>query len=324
MLAKVANTLLELHRDARRPAVADFPRWAFEIVKPAVAFDSAFWGSGCALDGEIIPHAFWFHNLPRDAMQTWAEIKHLDTIAPILATQLGRVLNLSHSQLQSEHKAYFEALFRPLQIVQILCTYAFNPATGIYDAISLYRSDPKRCFTEEERLALECLVPNLIEARRANYLNHAASSDMEATAVPRYMAAADTKGILYATEDGFARLLAEEWPGWRGPRLPAALIPGLVTPRRHLGTAIAVDFRPVLDVTLLYARHRTDLDKLSDRQIEIGRAFCSGQSHKEIARDLNLAPATVRNHLSAIYKTLAIGSKAELATLLAHHERQAS
>ncbi|OHC63780.1 MAG: hypothetical protein A2045_08460 [Rhodocyclales bacterium GWA2_65_20] len=56
---------------------------------------------------------------------------------------------------------------------------------------------------------------------------------------------------------------------------------------------------------------------MSARQIEVARAFASGQSHKEIAQACKLAPATIRNHLAAIYDTLGIGSKAELATLFA-------
>jgi NarL family two-component system response regulator YdfI len=54
------------------------------------------------------------------------------------------------------------------------------------------------------------------------------------------------------------------------------------------------------------------MDRLSPRRHEVARLFASGFGYKAIARQLHISPATVRNHLSAVYQELAISNKAEL------------
>lgn len=55
---------------------------------------------------------------------------------------------------------------------------------------------------------------------------------------------------------------------------------------------------------------------LSRREREIAEAYAEGQSYKAIARTLGLSPATVRTHLSTVYRKLGVASKIELSRLL--------
>ncbi|OHC63777.1 MAG: hypothetical protein A2045_08445 [Rhodocyclales bacterium GWA2_65_20] len=317
MLARIGSLLLELHHDCRRPAVVDFPQWSMDLVRSAIGFDTGYWGSGCVVDGEVVAHAYWLYRLPAESMQSWEKLKHRDTVSPLLLAQPSRVLNLTNAGLKEQHAFMYENFFRALGIEQFLGTYADNEVTGLFDVLAVYRADPAAPFSEEERQAFEGLVPHLVEARRANYLSHMGAAECQIAAATHQLAAADAKGVLHAAQDGFAALMNLEWPGWRGPRLPDAVGARIGAGRHYVGAAIAIDFEPALDMTLLHARRRSAVDRLSARQLEIARAFASGQSHKEIAQACHLAPATVRNHLAAIYDTLGIGSKAELATLLA-------
>lgn len=50
----------------------------------------------------------------------------------------------------------------------------------------------------------------------------------------------------------------------------------------------------------------TRIAQLSRREHEIAVAYSEGESHKEIASRLFLAPSTVRTHLSAIYRKLGV------------------
>lgn len=111
--------------------------------------------------------------------------------------------------------------------------------------------------------------------------------------------------------------MRSEWPQWQGPRLPAALHAAVGTAEhRYVGKAIAISCTPVFDMFLLKTRPRSPVDDLTRRELQIARHFAAGPTNKEIARAVGLSPATVRNHLSAIYLKLGIGDKAELATLL--------
>ena len=56
---------------------------------------------------------------------------------------------------------------------------------------------------------------------------------------------------------------------------------------------------------------------LSRRERTVAELYASGKSHKEIARELDVSPSTVRNHIAAIYRKLGINNKARLVNQLA-------
>jgi predicted ATPase/DNA-binding CsgD family transcriptional regulator len=55
---------------------------------------------------------------------------------------------------------------------------------------------------------------------------------------------------------------------------------------------------------------------LSARERQVAEAYAAGQSHREIAERLFIAPATVRTHLSTIYRKLNVSTKIELLQAL--------
>lgn len=57
----------------------------------------------------------------------------------------------------------------------------------------------------------------------------------------------------------------------------------------------------------------SEVKLLSSRELEVAKAYATGESHKEIGRRLFLAPSTVRTHLRTIYKKLGVTSKIELS-----------
>ena len=51
---------------------------------------------------------------------------------------------------------------------------------------------------------------------------------------------------------------------------------------------------------------------LSEREITVAEYYSSGQSYKQIAQQLGVSPATIRNHIASIYRKLGIKNKARL------------
>lgn len=58
-------------------------------------------------------------------------------------------------------------------------------------------------------------------------------------------------------------------------------------------------------------------NKLSERERMVADRYATGETYKEIATTLFIAPATVRNHLAAIYRKLGVKSKPGLISALA-------
>jgi DNA-binding CsgD family transcriptional regulator len=57
-------------------------------------------------------------------------------------------------------------------------------------------------------------------------------------------------------------------------------------------------------------------EHLSARERQIAEAYAAGRSYRQIAEQLFIAPATVRTHLSTIYRKLGVSSKIELLRIL--------
>lgn len=57
-------------------------------------------------------------------------------------------------------------------------------------------------------------------------------------------------------------------------------------------------------------------EQLSDRELEVAAAYVDGQTYKEIARHLKIAPSTVRTHLRTVYRKLGVTSRMELLSAL--------
>ncbi len=63
----------------------------------------------------------------------------------------------------------------------------------------------------------------------------------------------------------------------------------------------------------------TLVDRLSKRELGIAKAYASGETYRQIAESLCIAPATVRSHIASIYQKLEINSKPALVTALSQH-----
>nr|WP_320142753.1 response regulator transcription factor [uncultured Cohaesibacter sp.] len=61
------------------------------------------------------------------------------------------------------------------------------------------------------------------------------------------------------------------------------------------------------------------LEELTPRQIEILKLLRHGLSNKEIARELDLSPFTVRSHVSALMKNLGVSNRAAASAIAASY-----
>ncbi len=86
---------------------------------------------------------------------------------------------------------------------------------------------------------------------------------------------------------------------------------------RYRGARIQFEARRSADLLVVRVRRLDPIDRLSDRERDVAVRFSAGASYKEIARELAIAPSTVRNRLQDVYRKVDVSDKAELATLIA-------
>ena len=313
-LGEISAALLDIHELPGAVPFAAFQDQALRRLQAVLPFASAWWG---LVSGRQIHTALRF-NLPPGYRRGWEPISQHDPIADAALGEPFRTVVFNQSDL-SRHEV-LNRFLEPYGIRHVLCTVAQQPDLDLHAFLSLYRTDPP--FDEEERLIKQAAMPHLTRAL-ANAWRAELEEALHRTAnAPRPKAAAicDRSGLVLSADTGFAREMRQEWRDWRGPRLPEVLLAALGGSGgqggRYKGRAVEVELHPVSDLCLLRVGARDPLTDLTARERMVAEIYAQGATYKAVARDLGLAPATVRHYLRNVYGKLHVTDKAALATLL--------
>jgi DNA-binding NarL/FixJ family response regulator len=76
------------------------------------------------------------------------------------------------------------------------------------------------------------------------------------------------------------------------------------------------------DAERRHAEAATQLDALSPRDRDIAEAIAQGKSNAQIAADLHLSIATVKSHVSAILRKLALDNRVQIALMVQDAQRR--
>ncbi len=319
-LARLSALLLELHRGALFQSVEGFADWAFDTLKRHIPFDSGLWASGHVdPDGTPVVHSHRLYRQPAQLMLDYAPLARHDNVFAASLMQPGVSLAVDTRVFAP---AVFGDYLDRYRIEHVLNTCDVDPFTGLLDDIALWRAERDQPFVEAERRFMQAVFPHLIEASTRNRLAHLTGTCSAGTGEVWSAALADRLGVLRQADSRFASMLRQEWPDWCGPHLPPplarALAPGGLM--RHAGEHLVIRIAALEDLWLLRVRPLGEVDRLTAREREIALHTAQGLSHKEIARLLELSPATVRNHLASACRRMGVRNKAQLAALVLGHE----
>lgn len=304
--------VLELQRLAQEQPLARFHRHALQRLQALLAFDKAWWGHAAMVADLPEEHSSQVFGLPASYVEDWQSIREQDITVGLVQSQPGRSV-IVDSQAE-DTPAGLRWLGRKHGFGEFLCVIHIDPQTQLSVHLTLYRRPGAPRFGEEERFLLDQVMPHLVAAEGANQIR-ALVALRETLDGPNTLALAvcDRQRTLHYAEHGFVERLLLEWPRWSGPRLPEA-----VDAAGYRGQHLQLDATEVGDLLLLSARLRPALAQLSARETDVAERFGGGSTYKEIARDLGLAPNTVRHHIRSIYDKLGINGKAGIAHLLHH------
>ena len=316
---QLSTLLLEIYRQCRTIDSNEYQESVLQLGKSAISFDAALWASGVMTQQGPAIQSLHLHQRPQAMIDDYMKIWKDDIILPKALGSVGTTFSVSTADYQSAAALDY---LKTWDLGSVLSTISVDPLTQLLTVISFYRSQANAAFTEDERQLKEFLMPHFVETWSNNRLAHMLSLSETGQRLNYSSAAVDAHGLLHASDDRFAKILRDEWTDWYGPSLPERLATHLTNNqgRAFIGQRIVIRSNPFKDLIVLRARPKATYDKLSVREQQISQLFTSGQSQKEIARSLSISPATVNNHITAIYAKLGINDKAQLAYQVAQFE----
>ena len=308
--------LLDLYSLMRAAPSQQFSGTSLELLKKALPFDSAVWGTFTNTAVGPRPHWHYLHGLPERMLEEYEDVKQHDVVNQRAVANGGRTVNICLADEEPTAHATIVAHARRWGMEHTLATMLLESPLNLFTAVCLYRADPNRPFSELERRGMEAVVPHLVQAWHLNAIHFLDVPRGRTRTGSSARALVDRFGVLHNAEPGLTALFREEISDWEGPSIPAALQPliesGLKEYKGHALIASLVRQLPdrmcVIDV-----RTRTAIDTLSRRELAVAREFASGRTYKEIAGLFGTSPATVRSQLQIVYTKLGVRSKVDLA-----------
>lgn len=322
MLPELNEIILNIYRLAQDAPTDKFQVRALELASFILPFDSCRWGMALKYEGHqlAIQSAYEYREMP-GVLEAYIEVLGQDLVGLAAAAHPGTTINVNARELcddQPVRAAYLDYLCR-FRHENMLVTGMVAPS-GSARSLSYYRRDKDDGFKEDERQLCQALFPHMMEALTINLRIGLAQFQEIGSSTRWPLAMCDCNGVILYAEPDFLALLSAHWPEiMKMSRLPATLINTLLVQRqpKYASDRVFVCIGLRQDkVVYLKARPRHTIDSLSPRELQVAKLVAKGMKFKEIAITLQLAPATVRNHIQRIHDRLGTRSNAELAAQL--------
>ncbi len=315
-LGLLSACLLDVHEGSSQYAPERFLEHSLSRVCATFDVDKAWWGIMSVKRGQFLLHASWRQNLPESFEPMWEELKQDDALARGVSLKPGQAVNLNEVGFRSFPG--LAVLMGEHNISNALCTSAFFPEQDAFMFLSLYRK--KGGFDDASMQTSEVLMPHLFSAWRNNLRQglRPAPTMLSSTVYRGFISG---HGRLLDAEAGFKELVQQIWPGKSYKSIDGYLCALAQQSIEQINTWVRhgeLMWRAKMlgAVCLIELRLCTPLDELSARESSIVYQYSVGASHKQIARELNISPSTVRHHLRNAYLKLGVSDKGALATLL--------
>jgi DNA-binding CsgD family transcriptional regulator len=305
-----------LNSQAQETDGADLAGWAVEHLSHVIGFDSAWYGWAEISNNQASIRAQSNFNLPDDYYDFWRVISADDLLVrKFTANPLQPATYERRDRRQTEGMT---ALSDRYKLNKIVCSMAWR-AQGVTSLfISTYRSGRwAQPFSDGEIDFLQCAAEQISRTMRRSLGETQGRRDNGGSAL-----LVNGEGRVLVGLDDFRAEFGSFWPDWKGDLLPERLRALTAMPGQHylIDRKLAVSVAPepnraAMPIVRLSVRRMNGLDLLTEREREVARLLAAGKSHKETARLLGVAPATVRNQTQMIYAKLNINNRASLASL---------
>lgn len=320
--ARINDVVLDIYDGVARAPFATFREVCLQRIRALIPFDAAIWGSGVEEPQLIFGIAAV--DFPSDRLMVYgARWQAHDVLRSAVSRRPGQCLRNEDIQNLEEH--YASEIYRefcgPAGIEHALGVTRIDPVTQVGELIFLFRADRRAVFRDDEREALELIMPHLAAAWRHRLLWHVArqapGEGTTAQALAQGHAVIDTLGQVHASDAAFGLRMRALFPDWIGPQLPRELrrvLDPATSQVRVRGQGFLLHRGQDRHVLSLAAEVETPVLSSAERRVAL--LFATGMTAAHVAVELRISRATVRNHLTSIYGKLGVHSKVELARRL--------
>lgn len=315
-ITSFSRFIAQMNDRTRTDDAEGLARWAVQDLSQTLGFDAAWYGWAQLSAEGVQIYANATVNLPEGFYKHWQTMADQDLLAATMIESPGGTA--IYDRRQARQTDGMVDLSDTFGLSKILTAMHGRPGRVTSFYLSSYRVTSARHWSQEERDYLQCAVDHLSGAMKLTTTEPGRPNPSGAVTI-----LVNENGIGILGLSALQDQLGQIWPNWQGDHLPEQLRRLINLPGQHIlpdrDLVVLVDNPPRfqgMGLRRLTLRRLTRMDMLTAREREVARALSDGKSHKEVARLLGLAPATVRNQTQSIYAKLGVDNRANLAAMV--------
>jgi DNA-binding CsgD family transcriptional regulator len=321
------NLLLDIYDSAQHCTMSDFNRYALNKFKKVLPFDFAVIVDFSATQQQKFTiQSIHLHDAPveklldrpkaigTESLNQNGALSSRDFVLKKALAQRGNSVtaNLTEGVSDPEVLDYC----RKYETAHSLTFVSDRAAIHTVPTVALWRAVKGNPYSEKDAHAANVLLPHILQAKSINgRLKVFPSSETNGI----FTALASLDGCLHFVESEVIRLIQLEWKEWTPPLLPRVLIDSLRQNNEKVFTGASICVKAALQgnmicMTITEKRDRTT--QLSAAEYRAAVLAAEGLTYKEIAKKLDISPATIRNQLHSAYRKLGVSNKTALRNAL--------
>lgn len=321
------NLLLDIYDGAQHCTIPDFNQYALTKFKNVLQFDSAVIVDFSAIQQQkIIIQSIHLHDAPvekmldrpkaigTESLNKNGALSSRDFVLKKALAERGNsvIANLTEGVSDPHILDYC----RKYETAHSLTFVSGQTTVHTVPTIALWRAVKTNAYSRNDADAANMLLPHILQAKRINgRLNVFPSSEPDGTST----ALATPEGCLHFVDPEVIRLMQLEWKEWMPPLLPRLLIDSLRQNSEMIFVGVSIYVKASMQgnmICMIIIEKRRQQVPLSTAEYRAARLAAEGLTYKEIARKLDISPATIRNQLHSAYRKLGVSNKTALRNAL--------
>ncbi|HEX8885725.1 MAG TPA: helix-turn-helix transcriptional regulator [Noviherbaspirillum sp.] len=321
------NLLLDIYDSAQHCTIPDFNQYALNKFKNVLQFDSAVIVDFSAVQQQkFIIQSIHLHDAPvekmldrpkaigTESLNRNGALSSRDFVLKKALAERGNsvIANLTEGVSDPDVLDYC----RKYETAHSLTFVSSQPTIRTVPTIALWRAVRTNAYSEKDAHAANMLLPHIFQAKRINgRLNLFSSPEADGSST----ALATHDGCLHFVDPEVIRLIQLEWKEWTPPLLPRLLIDSLRQNNEMMFVGTAIQVKASVQgnvICMTITEKHSQPMPLSMAEYRAARLAAEGLTYKEIARQLAISPATIRNQLHSAYRKLGVPNKTALRNAL--------